>query len=603
MGPLTLPTLEARATNLTGKPKVSAAAKGPVRLVGTSDADVEKLLRHYGLKSLSGSAEVDLRANYDRAKPQSWDASGSLVMKGVKAVSHPAGVRLDDLKGRVTFKRKKTLDLTLENLTARVSQAPVGLEGKLSGVGSPRLTVDAKARTEQLDLKQLSALFPQLEEFELGGKLDMDITIYYPQAAPAKSRLNGKVKTRGLDIRLAAPDVKLTNGDADIELAGNTAKIRKMTLLANDQKMDVSGQVTNFSAPKAKLMAKSPDLNLDRLLVSLKEDPTPAKSTSKPPAKKKGVPRRGTGSKKKAAKSELPSFLRKVTAELQAEAKRGQYRGQEFQDLKFRGQYERGVLKSHELDVRMAGGHIVTKGSADFRKPKRVPFNVQPTITAVRLESIAPLLGTKKVSAHGPLSLTGQVQGRTGSKSELLGSLLGNVEGVMGPGRFYKLDPAGEAIFHLLSFINLRGILSGKMAADAASKGIPYDSLKLQASFKNGNMSVNRFNLETPALTMDGQGTVDLVYRKLNMGAHVKALGTVDGLLGLVPVVGAAAESMSDVYLDLEGPVENPRISVRPTKSPTEAEKDKPEEGAKDVDDVDKVIKGLGDVFEQILGK
>ena len=146
-------------------------------------------------------------------------------------------------------------------------------------------------------------------------------------------------------------------------------------------------------------------------------------------------------------------------------------------------------------------------------------------------------------------------------------------------------------------------ILSGKMAADAASKGIPYDSLKLQASFKNGNMSVNRFNLETPALTMDGQGTVDLVYRKLNMGAHVKTLGTVDGLLGLLPVVGTAAESLSDVYLDLEGPVENPRISVRPAKGPTEAEKDKPEEGAKDVDDVDKVIKGLGDVFEQILGK
>jgi hypothetical protein len=286
MGPLTLPVLQARATNLAGKPKVSAAAKGPMRLERTADAEVEKLLRQYGLKSLSGSGEIDLRADYDQAKPRQWYASGSLLLKGVKAVSHPAGVRLDDLQGRVTVKRKKTLDITVQDLTARVNQSPIQLEGKLSGGGTPRLVVDGKARTERLDLKQLSGLFPPLKDLELAGILDMNIDVHYPHADPGKSKFSGTVKTRGIGFRLAAQDLTITEGDGDIELAGNTIILKDMTLRANDQKMSLLGQVTNFREPTARLQVKSPNLNVDRLLGPAKSTETASKPSSKPPVPK-----------------------------------------------------------------------------------------------------------------------------------------------------------------------------------------------------------------------------------------------------------------------------------------------------------------------------
>jgi hypothetical protein len=364
MGPLTLPVLQARATNLAGKPKVSAAAKGPMRLEGTSDAGVEKLLRQYGLKSLSGSGEIDLRADYDQAKPRQWYANGSLVLKGVKAVSHPAGVRLDDLQGRVTVKRKKTMEITVQDLTARVNQSPIQLEGKLSGGGTPRFVVDGKARTERLDLKQLSGLFAPLKELELAGILDMNIDVYYPHADPGKSKFSGTVKTRGIGFRLAAQDLTITEGDGDIELAGNTVIVKDMTLKANDQMMRLSGQVTNFREPTARLQAKSPNLNVDRLLVPAKSTGTASKPSSKPPAEKEGTPKPGEPAKtvepakKKGGKKELPPLLRKLTAQLQAEADRGQYRGQKFQDLTLNAYYERGVLKSHEFDVLIGGGRI-----------------------------------------------------------------------------------------------------------------------------------------------------------------------------------------------------------------------------------------------------
>lgn len=606
MGPLTLPMLEARATNLTGKPKVSAAAKGPMRLEGTADADVRKLLRQYGLKSLSGSAEIDLRADYDQAKPRQWYASGSLVLKGVRAVSHPAGVRLDDLEGRVTVKRKKTLEITVEDLMARVNQSPIQLEGKLSGGGTGRLVVDGKARTERLDLKKLSGLFPPLKDLELAGTLDMNIDVHYPHADPGKSRFSGTVKTRGMGFRLAAHNLTITEGDGDIELAGNTVILKDMTLRANDQKMSLSGQVTNFREPTARLQVKSPNLNVDRLLVPTKSTGTASKPSPKPPGEKTGTPKTGEPArteepaKKKAGKPELPPFLRKLTAQVQAEAARGQYRGQKFQDLTFKANYERGVLKSHEFHVLIGGGRIQTKGSADLRNLERIPFTVEPDISAVRLQSIASLLNTDKISVHAPLTMTGRLQGRTGSTKDLLGSLRGNLEAEAGPGRIPDIGPAGNTLFKILSFVNVQQIFSGKKLDDIANKGFPFDSLTYQATFQEGTMGVNKLRLLSPALHMDGDGTIYLVKQRLDMNAEIEFMGTLDKILGLVPVLGKAAGKLTHVYLNLKGPLENPKIRVRPAKGITKAGKKGTQEGGKAVEDV---IKELGKGLEKIFGK
>ncbi|UCG14574.1 MAG: AsmA-like C-terminal domain-containing protein [Deltaproteobacteria bacterium] len=587
MGPLTLPTLEVRATNLiAGKPRVSAVAKGPMRLIGSSDASVEKLLRQYGLKSLSGSAEVDMSADYDQSKPKSWVGSGSLLLEGVKAVSHPAGVRLDGLNGRVTFNRKKTLGISVANLRARVNKAPIELEGQFSRVGTPQMVVDAKARAEQLDLEQLSSLLPPLKDLGLGGKLDMDVNVHYPQAKPAQSTLNGEVTTIGLAIRLPSQNITVKDGDADIELVGNGVKLKGMTLRANDQKLILSGQLSDFQKPNARLQVNSPNLNVDRLLPPTQKTPP----TSNAQAKKESAAKTEAPPEKQTGKPELPPFLRKLTAQLQADAKRGKYRGQEFQDLRLKATYQRGLLKNHQFQISIAGGRIQTTGNADLRNLERIPFTIVPAISAVRLESIAPLLGYDKVSAHGPLTMTGKVAGRTGRTQELLGSLRGQVAGDMGPGRLHKLDSAGDALFKILTFIKLKGIFSGKMTDDLEGKGIPYDSLNVGVSFQDGNMSVNKLALVTPALTLDGQGTVDLVNRQLNMSAHVKTLGTEDGVLSLVPVVGKAAEQLSDVYLDVDGSLEKPKIRVRPAEGVEKAVEGEAEAPVKGVEDLFRIF-------------
>ena len=561
---------------------------------------MEKLLRQYALKSLSGSGEIDLRANYDQAKPRQWDASGSLVLKGVKALSHPAGARLDDLAGRVTVERTKTLAVTVEGLSARLNQSPIQLQGKLSGGGTDRLVVDGKARTKGLDLKNLSGLFPPLKEFELAGILDMNIDAHYPHADPGKSNFKGTVKTRGIGFRLAAQELHITEGDGDIELAGDTILLKDMTLQANDQKMSLSGQVTNFREPTARLQAKSPNLNVDRLIVPAKSSGTASKPSSKPPAKKEGTPRPGEPGKKKADKQELPPLLRKLTAQVQAEAARGQYRGQEFQNLTFKANYERGVLKSHEFDVLIGGGRIQTTGSADLRNLERIPFTVEPDISAVKLQSIASLLNTDKMSVQGPLTMTGRLQGRTGSKKDLLASLRGDLEAEAGPGRIPDIGPAGNTLFKILTVVNVQQLFSGKKLDDMNKKGIPFDSLTYRATLQDGTMSVNELRLLSPALHLDADGDIYLVKEQLKMNAQIELLGTVDTVLDLVPVLGKAAGKLTNVYLKLKGPLENPKIRVLPAKGLRKAGKKGTKDTGKAAEDV---VKELGKGLEKIFGK
>ena len=566
LGPLTLPNIKVRATNLTGKPKVSAAAKGPMQLVGTQDAGVEKLLKRYGLKSFSGRAEVDLQGRYDQAKPEQWEASGSLVLEGVKAMSHPAGARLDNLKGRVTLKRKKSLELTVEDLTARVNQSPVELEGKLSGGGTPRLIVDARARAERLNLKQLSELFPALKNRQLIGMLDTNIQVYYPQADAAKTRLNGKVKASGLGFRLPSLNISVTDGDADIDLAGNTVTLKDITLRANDQQLSLSGQVSNLQMPTARLQVQSPDLNLDRLLPATKTEGTASKPTPKGPGKKEDKPKTKIEVEKQADKRELPPFLRKLTAQVLAEATQGQYRGQKFQDLTFKVDYERGVLKSYEFYVLIAGGRLDTKGSADLRNLEHIPFTLEPAISKVRLESVAPLLGEDQISINGPLTITGLMQGRTGSTIALLGSLRGNLDLELGPGRMFSFGPAGKTLAKILSFISVQGILSGDMGKDLGEKGVPYHSIKAMNSFQGGNMKIDQFNLDSPAFELNANGDIDLVKQRINMEADVAFLQAVDKVLGFIPLVGKTAAKFTNMYLNIQGPLEDPKVSLRSGK-------------------------------------
>jgi uncharacterized protein YhdP len=450
VGPLSLPDVSIRVTHITEQPKVTVTAKGPLQIEASSDEIAAKLLVAHGLKSLSGSALVDMRADFDLRKPKSWVANGSFVFNGIRAETYPEAVVMDNLKGSVKFSRNKTINITAQDITARINQAPVRLSGKLLKVGTPNPVVDAKAFTKQLDLAHLGKLIPALKKTDLAGKLDMDLDIYIPYATPAKSRLNGTLATQNVQFKLATYDVK--HGDTELTLAGDTAIINRLQIQVNDLALAATGRITNPVEPDIFLTADVPNLDIDRLLPPAKSE----KRSSKVP------PKEDTRVAEKTKKAELPPIARKGTAHLRFNVKQGRYNGMKFQNLKLDAVYERGVIKQYNLNFGVDDGRIVTNGSADLRDPERVEFVLRPKVTSLRLETVAPVLGIEQLPISGPISLTGQLRGRTGTTRDLLVSLDGNLETEMGPGNLTKIGKAGDIMAKILIITSVKSILSGR---------------------------------------------------------------------------------------------------------------------------------------------
>jgi uncharacterized protein YhdP len=552
IGPLSLPAINIHVANIAEHPKVVLRAKGPLKVTATADEQVKKLLLNYGLKTLTLAAEIDVSADFDQRRPEDWTANGSLELKGLHAQSHPAAVAVDDLKGQVKFNREKTMNITAQDITARINQAPVRLSGKILGMGSPEMLVSVRAYARKLDLSHLAELLPTLKTLKLGGMLDMDLDVHVPYSAPAKSRLKGTVTIRNAGFQLASSNLTVAKGNLDITLTGNSANIKSMAMQVNDQKVTLSGQISNPVEPKVKMLVTTPDLNLDRLLPpdkAAKPSSTPSDQSVQKPA-----------TDHKVGKAELPPVARKLTADLKVQADRGQYKGLQFEKLKLDLLYKQGVIESYDVNFGIDKGHIATKGSADLRDLDHIRFAVDPNISALPLEKVTPAFGIDNFPLNGPLTLKGQLRGRTGSTREILGSLNGEVDATLGPGNLHQIGKAGEFIAKLSSMAHISSLFSGRLFKDLSNQGIPFETITAQTSFDKGTLNLNKLHFSSDAMTVDGQGTIDLVKQNLNMEALLVPLVTVDKALNYLPILGKALEDVTKIQIDVEGPLEDPKI-------------------------------------------
>ncbi|CAB1068541.1 hypothetical protein D1AOALGA4SA_400 [Olavius algarvensis Delta 1 endosymbiont] len=590
LGPIALPTLNIRATDIADHFKVALRAKGPLQVAAAGDGQVGMLLREHGLQSLAVAAEIDMRADIDLRKPKDWTAKGSLNFKDVRAQTHPAAVDLEDLKGQVTFSRKKTINITARDIAARVNGAPVRLSGKVLGIGSPKMIVSTRAHAGKVDLSHLAELLPVLKEMKLAGILDMDLDVHIPYSAPAKSRLNGTVSTRNAGFQLASSNLAVAKGNLNLELSGNRANINTMTMRINDQKVALSGHISNPVEPKINMLLTSPDLNLDRLL-----PPASATKPSTAPSKGKEDQRsKKPATDKKSGRAELPPVARKLTADLQVQADRGQYKGLQFEKLKLDLVYKRGVVERYDLNFGIDNGHIATKGSADLRNLDHIGFTVDPNISALPLAAVAPVLGIEKLPLIGPLTLKGQLRGRTGSAREILGSLNGNLDASLGPGNLTRVGKVGGFIAKLASMGHIASIFSGRLFRDLTERGIPFETISARSSFDKGALNLSHLHFGSDAMKIDGQGTIDLINRNLKMEALLVPMAKVDDALHYVPLVGKALEDVTKVRIDVEGPLEDPEIQTAEAKEigkGVEAEVEAPKTIFKDIG------KGLKKIF------
>ena len=560
-------------------------AKGPIELAATRDLKVEDLLKRYGLKTLVVSADIDMRADFDESRQAGWIADGSLVFRGVRAETYPARVVMDNLQGRVTVNLRESLNITAEGITGQINRAPVRLSGKVLEAGTPNLLVDVNAYAKQLDLAHLSELSPSSKKLGLAGKVDMDLSVYIPYQAPKNSRLNGMLATQDLHFQVGG--VKVEKGDSELNLVGNTATIRRLQVQVNDQVLGITGKIANPVEPDIDLVVTSPDLDLNRLVPQGREEKPGEKSSQEAGVKGAQGPRL-----KANGKPELPPMARNTAARLRVNAEKGRYREFGFQNLKLDADYDRGVITQCDLSFDTESGLVATKGSVDLRDLEHPTFTASPKVTSVMVEKIAPAFGIPNVSVSGPISWSGELQGKAGSSEDLLASLQGNLEIQAGPGNVARIGRGGELMARILSLMSVRGILTASVFDNFVDKGLPYQKITAQATFNNGNMDLNDFRFESNVAEIESRGRINLVEEQMDIRATWKPLRTVSTALGIVPLVGKVAAGMTEIHLNVSGSLDDPRVSYIPGQGIADAIQDEAKGAGR-------VLKGVTDFFGQ----
>jgi hypothetical protein len=556
-GPLSLPLLQLHFEDIAAEQLIASfKAKGPLKLAATSKGDIETLLRGYGLKSLSGTAQIDMNGDFDQRRSNAWWFKGNLDLDGVRAETFPEAAIMKNLKGLVTVERNDSLNIAVQDLSADIDKKPVKLSGKIYEIGKKDLLIDVKAHAQKLDMAHLSKLFPQLHDKPLTGMIDVDLDIYIPFAALEKARLNGMLFTENAEIQLGRYTLK--KGDIDIGFSDTSAKINRFSMTINDQYISANGHLNSFTEPDILLTITSPDLNMDRLMpeqISEKlQDLDPL-----------GAP---LPYKEKDQSAELPPILRQTTAKLQIDVKQGRFNTMAFQNMKLDTTYEHGVIKLFNLYSDVDDGRVDLKGTANLQQaPDRIEFTVNPDIDSLKIGTILQAADYQNPPLTGPMSLSGQLRGYTDNSKNILAGLTGLLKIEAGPGKLTESLTLGKVLLKILSITSIKGILSGNPVRDLTGEGLSYQKITSHHEFDDGNSKLSHFLFESQAMNLDAEGAINYNDNTMNIEATLVPLGMIDKVVGSIPVLGSVFRKFTTADIALTGPLDDPQISISFVKS------------------------------------
>ena len=447
----------------------------------------------------------------------------------------------------------------MEDLSAKINRAPVKLAGKLTGGRTSDMVIDGKADIKGLDLAEFGSLLPYLDDLKLAGKLDLDLDFKIPFKNPVDTQIDGTFKAGLIGFHL--PDYNMVVKDTDIEIGldSDSVQLTKMEMNINDQVLHLKGNVSDPAEPKISLLVQSPSLDVNRLL------PGDKKTTEPSQQKNSDIPETESNKEEKDLKQVLPSWIKNLTTDLKVDIDSGKYHDQPFNDLNFAAHYEKGLLQNYTVNLELAKGKIITIGSADLRDLKRISFIMNPDISNVQIGELSSFFKVEKMPLDGPLSIKGRLEGEVGDIQTLLSSLGGTLRVDVGPGRIHEAKYVGKSVIEILNIVKIKDLFF------SGDKGMTFKAIKSESNFNNGNMNLNHFIFISDSLNGNSQGFINFPDEKIALQIVIEPLQTINKVLNLVPVLGKHAQKLTNVYLMVEGPLDDPNVKTIPTKGITDA--------------------------------
>ena len=353
------------------------------------------------------------------------------------------------------------------------------------------------------------------------------------------------------DINRAPPKseaaIRRLNGTLSVK--DGTYGIKDLTGQLNASNLNINGLFSGGQTPEASFTVTSSNLDVDDLILLLKQPEQVA-------------PRQNVPAK---PKSSTAQSVRKAELKLALAVDVGKYGRLPFSKLNASVSQDSGVIYLHSLDAGLFGGKLSAKGRVAPGEGQDNRYDLNFSLDRVNAERCLQVLELSR-EVTGTLNLQGDVTARGDTLADIKKTALGNVRLKLEDGSLRKFNVLSK----LFSILNVSQLLKFQLP-DMVSDGMPYREIIGSFAISDGIIATQDLFINSDAINISVIGKADMVKEHLDFTIGVQPLQTVDKIINRIPVVGwiltGKDKNFLTAYFEAKGTWSDPRVSAIPAKS------------------------------------
>lgn len=218
--------------------------------------------------------------------------------------------------------------------------------------------------------------------------------------------------------------------------------------------------------------------------------------------------------------------LRDFNAQLIMQVDQLTYRGMNITQLAVQADNQRGLLRLHKLSGQLADGRFSLPGSLDARGDKSI-IALQPLLKQVELGTLLKAFDMPQVMS-GKFSMQGELTGDRLTLPSFVDRWRGSAQLAMQEGQLHGLN-----VQQLVQQVVARSDSSVR-GQDTYPHYTAVAQLAAKASLNQGRVKISEMNAQSPLLSLDGSGTVNMMGKQCDMALNVRVTGGWQGRSDLI---------------------------------------------------------------------
>ncbi len=260
-------------------------------------------------------------------------------------------------------------------------------------------------------------------------------------------------------------------------------------------------------------------------------------------------------------KNKKKGKVKNIDLKISLKIKKAVYKRISFSPIMAKLRFKDGMLQIEDITADLSSGNIKAAGQLS---EKKVSFDLKLFLKKIPLEDILFCFSSERY-ATGNLMLNSHIYAQ-GTLKDFISKMKGDVKILITDGKIYK----NQFILKILNFLSLSNILKLNLKG-LIEEGVPFKKISAKAMIKDGEISFKNMILESNAINAAAKGKVSFLKKELNLKVAIQPFGTVDSVIGKIPVVGyiigGKDKRISFYYLEIKGPFDDIHVEQKPLEN------------------------------------